>query len=233
MTDADELARIELKIRSLCEAFLDTGRPYLLSKLGLDLGEDLPRLKALSGGSLANFLARRFADQYAIVLGGKFHNVQAAVRVGQENTLAISFEKGEVQEDGDKHGPRYNYRFWAAFSVPIKEGKRFLDLRDFTFRDTSDAPVGDYREIDGSLIPAEDLPNRDAQIRANIESWLTSNEFAPDRFYAQERSRETRSLNTAGGANLLEAVLGALDQRQLARTTLPLDVVADLLRKRV
>lgn len=51
-----EVEIIEEKIRSLADAYLAGGRPYLLSKLGKDLGDDLRVLKAAVDKPLASTL---------------------------------------------------------------------------------------------------------------------------------------------------------------------------------
>lgn len=230
---AEELAEIEKKIRGLCDTFLEreNGRPYLLSRLGADLGEDARRLKLLSGRSLARFIAERLSEDYSIVLGGQHHNVQALVRANGSESSPSQVVVGDHSqpETQIEKGPRYHYRFWAAFSVPLKSEKRFVSLRDFYFTD-SEPSVGEYTEIEEKYIAPEQLENRDEWIRQSVESWIAEHNLPRERFLARA---DGPTPGRSTGHSLLEAVIQALDKRQLNSVALPLDVVAELLRKRV
>lgn len=228
--DDGELAQLDAKIRSLAQAYLATGRPYLLSRLGKDLGDDLKRVKIGYGRSLGEFVSERLADEYAVILMGEHRNIQALVSASGP-VFGTAPESSEAADE--KRAPRYNYRFWAAFSVPLAEGRRWLNLDDFTFIDINEKPEGDFLEIPYSLVAAEKAENRDAVIKSNISKWLESNRLSQDRFIAKGPAVDNRSAPAFGAKTLLEAVVQALDRKQLAATTLSLDVVAELLRRRV
>ena len=228
----DELARIEAKIKSLVDAYLVSGRPYLLSKLGKDLGDDLHSLKHLTEKPLAQFLIDRFSTDYSIVLTGTHNTVQALVRSSDGAASLVD----SIVEQAQSHQsvPRYNYRFWAAFSVPLVGGRRFLNLRDFIFQDLDhEPPSGDFVEVESEFVVQENVVDRDARIRECIQRWLAQKGFSAEQFIAKPRQATERISHVAGGRSILEAVIEALDRRQLANTSLPLDVVADLLRRRV
>ncbi|MDP1731125.1 MAG: hypothetical protein Q8L54_08120 [Devosia sp.] len=226
MTAEETLRLIEEKVIALCEAALNKGAPYLLSQLGKDLGPDLDSLKVLTRSGLSDFLASRLSSRYEIVLGGTFHNVQSVVRVGS----AVRREEGERTQQS----PRFNYRFWAAFSVPPVEGKRrFLDVRSFLFDDydtESEPPAGAVEVPERFLVP-DNAPDRDKTIIANIEAWADENGLDLREFHARARSQVAVEDSHRGTA--LHLMLGALDRRQLASTSLTLDVVEALLRRRV
>lgn len=228
--DGDELARLDSKIRSLAQAYLADGRPYLLSRLGKDLGDDLRLVKIEYGRSLGEYVSERLSDEYSVILMGQHKNIQALVSAS-ESLYATALEKVEAT-DG-KRGPRYNYRFWAAFSVPRTEDPRWLDLDDFTFKDSKVKPEGDFLEIPSAFVAPAEADNRDALIKGNIAKWLDSVGLPEERFIAKAPAADSRSAAGVGGRTLLEAVVQALDRKQLASTTLSLDVVAELLRRRV
>jgi hypothetical protein len=129
-TTNEGLAELESKIRTLAENNLVSGRPYLLSRLGKDLGADLNELKIRTGKTLAQFLRTHLGSEFSIVGTGANNSVPALVRgpVGPDTANPIAVE----ETIPTKKKPRYNYRFWAAFSVPLRGGQRFLNLRDFT-----------------------------------------------------------------------------------------------------
>jgi hypothetical protein len=232
VTANDELAEIENKIRSLVESNLISGQPYLLSKLGKDLGADLYALKRLTEKTLAPFLKDRFSAEYSIVGTGAHSNVQALVRgSGRVHDAAnVNIE----QTRSTKNAPRYNYRFWAAFSVPLSRGRRFLNLRDFTFQDSTQEPLsGEYREVEQAFIVQEDAENRDTHIQENIQRWLSEKGLLPEHFFAKPRPSTEKIAHGVRGRSILEAVIEALDRRQLANTSMSLDVIAELLRRNI
>ncbi|MER9755408.1 hypothetical protein NKJ46_18460 [Mesorhizobium sp. M0166] len=227
-TSDEELERLDTKIRSLAQAFLAAGRPYLLSRLGKDLGDDLKLVKFGYGRTLGDYVAERLAAEYSVILMGQHKNVQAIV---PNNGSALGIGQSVTPEG--MRGPRYNYRFWAAFSVPLIEGSRWLNLDDFTFKDVREKPDGNYIEIKSDLVAHEDAEDRDALIKSNISKWLDSEGLSQERFIAKPQVGDGKESAIPIGRTLLEAVIQALDRKQLSATTLSLDVVADLLRRRL
>jgi hypothetical protein len=113
-TTNEGLAELESKIRTLAENNLVSGRPYLLSRLGKDLGADLNELKIRTGKTLAQFLRTHLGSEFSIVGTGANNSVPALVRgpVGPDTANPIAVE----ETIPTKKKPRYNYRFWAAFT---------------------------------------------------------------------------------------------------------------------
>ncbi|QWG17847.1 hypothetical protein KMZ68_23320 [Bradyrhizobium sediminis] len=239
MADDNNIERIATKIEALSEAALSARSSYLLSELGKDLGPDLSTLKLLTKKPLSAFIRERFSDKFTVALTGEFKNVQTLIRSPnslveqQEQPLLTLSEKFVFETQvSSKPSPRFNYRFWAAFSVPYREGKRFLNLTDFKFQDltSGDAPEG-HVEIPPSFIVAPDIRDRDKLITDNINRWIEENGFDKSDFYQTRPHRE--SIQTHSNASVLEAVIASLDHRQLSNTSMSLDVVAALMRKRV
>lgn len=229
MVHLDELKAAEEKIRALAEAALATGRPYLLSKLGNDLGPELNTIRSV-GASLADFIRSRLSHEYDIAFTGQHANIQALVRAGTEiKDPAIT----PVDQIGTQKSPRFHYRFWAAFSVPLSAGTRYVDMNSFVFSDAEEKPDGNYVVIDPEFIVPAGAERRDALILQNIERWSEKNGFPLEQFYSKPRDRDPFSSKPASGRSLLELVIDALDTKQLGATSLTLDVIAELLRKRL
>jgi hypothetical protein len=247
MTDAaanaDDLSRIEAKIIALAESALKSGRPYLISELGLALGNDLRILKDVSGLRLVEFIRDRLTSRFQLVRLGEHANVYALTLANGTSATPTPAALGQVDaavdnastfENGEK---RYHYRFWAAFSVPLTSEVRHLNRRTLTFNDTSNTvplPEGALL-IRADLIPPGDLENRDKAINRNISTWLTENNLLANEFWASPKTlpRVTTVTNAPAGVSVLEHMLECLDWRQLQNTTLTLDVVRALLRKHV
>lgn len=223
--DEQELSRIAEKIFGLVEAQSGERKPYLVSALGLDLGDDLHTLKRLSGIGLNEFIQSRLADRLTLVRLGAHRNV-AAVFIGSVDPSAIEqFPLAAPQRK------RFHFRFWAAFSVPAEKDVRVLDMDDFTFTDVELSEVAeDAVTIDQALIAPVDVDERDELIKANIGQWLESRGLDEGPFLAPAKQRPPTVGNIQAGKTLLEAMISALDRKQLQATTLSLDVVATLLR---
>lgn len=190
--EAEALARIKAKAEALTEAALKAGGShYLLSELGLALGEDLTSAKGLTAsGKLVDFVRDHLTEKFALVLVGKHNNIFAllphsAVPEALEDQHASATPHVLPSSVVRKQGPRYHYRFWAAFSVPLKEGCRYLNLITLTFEDRhdNDEAVGpDTIPIKAELIAPEDASDRDALIASNITQWLTLNKLQANSF---------------------------------------------------
>lgn len=232
--DFRDFERIDEKIRALASSNLRSGRPYLLSQLGKDVGDDLRLIKIGAGLTLAQYIEQRLADDFSLVSMGSHSNVRALVPAhGDEQVAPPQVAESRPGDDsgGEKRAPRYHYRFWAAFSVPLVGGRRWLSLEDLTFKDDDASPEGDYREVPAELIPPADVENRDNIIKANIAKWLEKERLPEDRFVARAPHSESRSKNIVA-PSVMDIIIETLDRRQLAATTLSLDVVADLMRRR-
>jgi hypothetical protein len=243
--NAQELDRIATKICALAEAALKSGRSdYLLSELGIALGEDLAKVKTITQGSLLEFIKQRLGDRFGIVSRGIHNNVYTLAPLRETYTIeeqaTSSASTAEPATGAAGQWPRYNYRFWAAFAVGLSNDVRHLKLTDFTFKDVSsneEVPTGTV-EIPVEYIPPESISDRDTHISANIEKWLAANRLRKEQFLASPpRSFGTQQdghpVAVRAGISVLELVIDALDRRQLQSMSISLDAVAALLKRRV
>ncbi len=220
-----EVARIADTIVALTDARQGERQPYLVSALGIDLGEDLKTLKRLTGKGLNEFIQSQLAGRLTLVRFGTHRNVTAI--------LPGAVEPGEVPalETVTQPKKRFHYRFWAAFSVPLTAEVRVLDPDTLTFGDVAHAAVPEGAlTISPDAIAPVDAPDRDAVIKANIRVWLERHDLPEDRFLAQRRLPWTTTPSARIGTSLLDAIITTLDRKQLQSTSLSLDVVATLLR---
>lgn len=241
--NSSELDRIATRIEDLANRALDrAGQPYyLLSQLGQDLGEDLKNIRTLTNSSLSHFVRNHLGAKFSVVLAGQFQNVQAIVRAPMTDGSSNAFLKSEMaasqiepsvvlKDAAPSSNPRFNYRFWAAFSVPLDAQRRILNLENFMFDDGAYPEIpGGYLEIPAELIAPASAPDRDKLIMMNISKWLEKNSLPKDKFLA----KPARERSVFAGSSVLDMMIAALDSKQLSSTSLSLDVVASLLRKRV
>ena len=232
MTDAtagqnaeQELDRITNRIIQLCDDALAQGRPYLVSRLGLDLGRDVQNLKILTDKKLVEFIRSHevLKKRYTVVPVEGRQNVLVVVRAKDE-TPAI-----EAHEVEPRSEPRYHYRFWAAFAVPSNGQSRFIDPTRFIFKTFSEKDVvpSHWIPIEEDLIAPEKCENRDDVIKGNINAWLTKHNIDKSRFLHNARPVQMAQ------KSLLLSVIEALDRRQLQSTSMTLDVIATLLGKKL
>ncbi|WP_315751877.1 MULTISPECIES: hypothetical protein [unclassified Bradyrhizobium] len=238
MGEEGTIDQIAVRIVELADAALSTRSYYLLSELGKDLGSALNTLKLVTKQSLGNFIRDRLSDKFTIVKTGEFNNVQALVRaanstVEPEPALTVSEQVIIERMVVAKPTPRFNYRFWAAFSVPIQTGRRFLNLTDFVFKDVEpgETPPEGWVEITPDFVADPGLQARDRHIAENIVRWCHLHGRDPADFHQKRAPRGF--LPTVNTGNVLEAMIAALDHKQLSSTSLSLDVVAALMRKKV
>ncbi|MBA8838197.1 hypothetical protein [Ochrobactrum sp. RH2CCR150] len=222
----DELSRIASKIEALADAELSTGQPYLLSKLGMDIGSDLQTIKK-EEKSLANFVRKRFSDKYEIIFTGQFRNIQSLIKRNSQELASLITDATTEKKDRKF---RFNYRFWAAFSVPVVGSRRFVNLDDFTFEDVDAPPSPSYVAIDSEYITPDTSNDRDKVIYSKIISWIEDNKLETEQFLSKPR---THISPFGHQRTLLHAIVDALDKRQLATVSLPMDVIVALMNKNV
>lgn len=219
-----ELERIAKRVEGLVDEGRELHPKFLVSALGIALGEDLKTLKRLTNRGLNDFIESRLSHRFRLERMGVHGNITAVVdRSVDPATLQRPTSSRE-------QNPRFHPRFWAAFSVPAKgDHVRIFNQDDLTFRDvpSEDAPNGELTIAKHLIVPADE-DGRDEKIKANIATWLEQNGLRTDKFQASKRVSLQTVHQEAG--SLLEAIILALDRRQLQSNTLTLDAIATLLR---
>ncbi|RWR04021.1 hypothetical protein [Paenirhodobacter populi] len=211
------------QIVQAAEKHFVSGQPYLLSKLGADLGEAVRVIKGSNERTLANFIRVNLADNFEVILTGKHGNVQAVIPKGAD--FQYSSESPTVAN------PRFHSRFWAAFAVPSSEKKRWFSIDNMTFVDSEESPGEGFIEIESCFIAQETQSDRDDFIKESIKSWLSKHKIDQDKVIASgKRPHPSQTANS--GRSLLEYIIDSLDARQLSNTKMSLDVIATLLGKR-
>lgn len=218
-----ELERIAKRIESLVDAEKEQHPKYLVSALGIALGDDLRTLKRLTSRGLNDFIQSRLSHRFRLEHMGIHGNITAVVDGSFNSTPPQELTPGREQS------PRFHPRFWAAFSVPAKGDVRILNKDNYSFEDVpSEEAPKDALTITKDLIVSADEDRRDEKIKANIASWLDQNGLTADKFRASKRAHSQTFHQQTG--SLLDAIIATLDHRQLQSTALTLDVVATLLR---
>ncbi|KIQ02212.1 hypothetical protein RU07_12240 [Agrobacterium tumefaciens] len=222
----DNLDIIAQKIDTLAKAELSAGQPYLLSKLGADLGSDIKVIKE-SGLSLTQFIQEKLSKEYSLIYTGIHRNIQSLIFAESPKDLTALPSSKETKPKAQ----RFHYRFWAAFSVPSTDKRRFLNSETFTFLDEVTQPVGPYVEIERDYIAERNIENRDEKINENIIRWITDKGLELDHFLANNYVKSSKANPGVPKQTLLHEFLAVLNDQQLATINLPLQVVAAMLKK--
>ena len=221
-SDADQISRIKDRIATLVKQRFATGaNTYYLSQLGNELLSDRQLLEKLTKGRLSDFIRSEF--DFEIGKSGAQRNVLYLLQPGTTSSAL---------QDLRPNPPRYNSRFWAAFAVPILDGEsRFLGLQNFTFGPDKKAlrkTEMDVLEIKQEYVTPQDASRSPGEIAGQIARWLDDNEFTPGRFLTR-----CQRFSHDAMPSVLEQLLGALDEEQLKRVSLPLDIIQTLSKNSV
>lgn len=226
MTETDELKSFETLVETHVEARLSRGEPAYISAVGIALGSDLQRLKAVSGLSLRDFITERMADTYRLI-------------EVKPNTTGIwranePYDGAEIDPPERKPPkvriPRYDQAFWHAFANPLTTGRRFYDQDAKEVRTADVAATARWIEIDPRYIRAVGEEYDAAAIASRVASWLQEANLEPADFVPRRTLKpEASSVQNS----LLDLLISSLDSRQLRSVNISLDVVATLLKKSV
>lgn len=223
----------------LCEEhWRRTGRAYLLSQLGLDLrreGYDLRR--ALKGTKLLPFLTAQLSGALRLeqnpknpIVWGVFPKSEAL-----SGDLASYFQYDVEPRSPTASGEiRFNKAFWAAFVIPLQAGTiRILRREPFIqFNDVpaSEAVPEDAVPIEPEFIVSEEMLSgreRHDRVYKSVIAWCELHQLDAQIFAIKvtgphhDRGSVERSV--------LHILLEQLGPRDLARISMPLDLVSKLL----
>ena len=150
-----ELERIAKRIESLVEAGKEQHSKYLVSALGIALGDDLRTLKQLTNRGLNDFIRSHLSHRFKLEHIGIHGNITAVVDVSVNSATPQKLTPGREQS------PRFHPRFWAAFSVPAKGDVRILNKDTYSFEDvlSEEVPKGELT-IGRDLIVSADEDRR-------------------------------------------------------------------------
>lgn len=200
----------------------DQQAPLLLSELG---GRGDIGVRARNAeGSLANYLRARLADSVEVIRHSAKSSVVAAVPAGAAGGLDFdSLLDKPVGRSPDTSQLRFVSALWAAFRRPLNAGEeRYVSVqRPIRFVDVA---AGE-QPANRIAIPRECISGAPGAIE-RINKWIDENKLDRTPFLFEERACERLPSNDVLGRFLL-----ALDPRDLARISIPLDVVDKLRRE--
>ena len=232
-----ELKDLKDVIISSVEEAWSRDEPVLLSDIGqLNNGVVGEEAKSISG-RLTTFIQTHLADDL-ILVRHSMNKPLIGVVPKNEQTVAINnfdsyLEKRKSSSIVNRSGPRLIPGFWAAFRKVLDHSqRRYIDVSgEIRFINVSidEAPPTSMLEIERKYI-AEDQAETDQKIYAKIVNWCAANSFSLSKF-ERKASDELRSAirpRSAGRSTLLDGILDTLEERDLERIVVPMDVVKKL-----
>lgn len=209
----------------------DDKRPILLAQLGQVLARDGIDLRsALRGRRLRSFLSEELNDRLQIIQSPGDQLVQGVVPLEAVAQGEAVFKSAVEHAPAKSAAPRYHPRFWLAFLKQMPPGyNRIINLAEpITFRDViegAEMSPGEHEIRAKDLVAGENLQKseRDAKTLERIRGWLQENGVDESVVLAKPRDPKPQFADS-----LLFALLDAIEDSDLKRIALPLDIVRKL-----
>jgi hypothetical protein len=210
-----------------------TGRALLIAQLGSRLGANTrTEIEADTGLKLQAFIRTNMTDDLLIHPNPRSPDILGLFPRDAQLAEDLSFY---FQPAGQPAAKRYRPSFWAAFAKPIAPNyRRYIRPDDLFFVDlpqTAPAPVNTL-EITRDAVPPEDADGRDQLIIQSISKWLAQTSL-PEQSVLLGAHTDSRIATEQTSHNLLFSILSHLDDAELKRITLPMDIVRKLARAKV
>jgi hypothetical protein len=193
----------------------------------------------LKGQKLASFIHTELAAELYVAADPEDAGTLGVLPRSQQNNKDAF--RGVIKTYGSPPIPRYQQAIWQAFTRPIREGTtRIVTLSPtFNFFDANEESRKGLTAADTYVIAVDDIAQRQPlednghfarRVSEKIVSWHEKHAL-PTAGPHLQRNQELGKGGTAGlTATTLDRLLDALSKEQLARVSLPLDVI-DSLRK--
>lgn len=205
--------------------------PLLLAQLGQMFAQEGIDLRPiLKGRRMRSFISAELNDRLQIIQSPTDKLVQGVVPLEVAAEGEAAFRSVVESQSVKPVAPRYHPRFWLAFLKQMRPDQiRIINLTDpITFRDVAEGaetPSGEYVIRAKDLISDENLTKseRDAKTLERIREWLQANGVHEAVVLAKPRDSKPQFADC-----LLFALLDALEDSELKRVALPLDIVRKL-----
>jgi hypothetical protein len=223
-------------VKQTQNAFDNENTGILLSQIGTLITKNVPQLRdSLGGRKLADFIMNEMADTIQIVHPPKDSKLKIALpaTVQVNGDIMRFIPKPNATSTVDT--PRYNSVFWAAFSQPLSEGyTRWIEFEpEIHFEDIQDEflVTNTKKKVEAEFIinQTDAIEPKPQYIANKIKTWLLKNNVSLNRVIAQNVDAKLSGLHKK---SLLEILIATLEEEDMKRIQIPLDVVAKLHRSK-
>lgn len=225
----------EIKTSKLIEEYVqehwdETGTAHYLSNLGSRLKKELPESQKVITDGLAEFIRRNPVVKVVQhpQINQKIGAVPLSVTV-PDQIEELFAKKASSSSNSDGKWGSYEQAFWDAFIKPIDGEVRFVCVDEVGVEVSDNQPI----EVKGKCyeIRAEDqtkeltdvtISERVAATHDAINNWLEKNALGQEMFSAPKQRAHRR---VGGRMDELFDLFGALPEEDLARISIPLDIL--------
>lgn len=225
----------------VADTWSSSGKATLLSVAGMKLSQAGLWPRPGHKSNLASFIREDIPGEFLIESWPAHplvHGLFPADTQLDRNDIGKYFVKSS---SGVGNSPRYLPRFWAAFSKPLEtDCRRYIESNSLVFEDVSEEAgqerdeSKDWIEVPRDCIGPPEGHGREKIIVDKIKNWSMRNGFNISAARIDEVSLRTKDFKQKNIVtdSLLGKFLAALNDKDLARIDMPLDVVAKLRRHR-
>ena len=231
MTIAEQPADLDGRIVSLVREWWDEHQmPLLLSRLGNQYEGEIARQTKEQAGGLGAYLHRRLSNRVRVIQHGTKPPLIGVIPADVDTDAIGDFDAllDRTRSQAPQTLPRFHPAFWAAFRKPLHESKRrYMSVQaPLHFQDElpDHRPAG-FVEVAREYVVGPDAETTDVQQK--IQAWLADNGFEPTSFLMAGKAGTAHLPSD----DLLGRLLLALDQDDLKRLSMPLDIVSKLRRQ--
>ena len=202
-------------------------RPLLLSRLGGQEGGEIARLlkQRTDGLSLRVYMQDELAGRVTVIQHSSRRELVGAIPVGEIVEDADALLERITRVRSVQTGRRFHPAFWAAFLKPLDEPKRrYISVQaPVHFRDSlpDDQPKG-FVEIESRYVAGPEVGLE--KVHQKAESWLTDKGIDETPFLLRAKT----GIENLPTNDLLSRLLLSLDDDDLQRVSMPLDIVKKL-----
>jgi hypothetical protein len=217
-----DLSEFDKQIAAFADEKFAKGEPCFISALGIALGDQLRQMRAATGLGLGEYVREKLSDVYDLIEVKP--NTVALWPKGRPQTEAFQVAASRPSRASTTPTRRFLPWFWQAFAVPNAGRSRFYDPVSHTVSEAPDEASKEAVEIPASFIRSDESPFNVKEIQGRIIEWLSENKLDANRF----REPAGAAIEREHAVSLLDALIAALDKKQLQSFSLPMDVIATL-----
>jgi hypothetical protein len=228
--------------RAVSEYWQDFGCPVLLSVLGGRLSPEARAELRIINKTLGKYIREHLADRVRFFVIPTKGDAAAPVleTIGISELDLSRRYQNNVRSRTVVANPRFHPDVWAAFSRPLQEVKRYLNVAEGRRPHLNEIALSDEARPDWLEVTLSDLP--DVQLGPGVEpgpvanairAWASKHQIDIDLLYVPSRSEVAPSIPQGVGRSTPSIVdtLSLLEPHELARINIPADVVLSLIQR--
>ncbi|WP_157660550.1 hypothetical protein [Burkholderia ubonensis] len=224
----------EFVVKTIFDQYEENQSPLLLSRIGqIAIKKKYDLKNELKGRQLASYIQSELADKIEILAPD---NMPGRLQARPRGNAAIAASGVDTTPPKtDLIAPRLNKTLWLAFSRPLQEDHvRHIQMTPFVhywdLPTPSPLAIGRLEIQKEFILDTSSLDphtSRDNAIQSNITKWFAENQLDLERFHLGQSKKPLEQSRDGG---LLSQIIARLNENDLKRIVVPLDIIAKLMR---